>query len=145
MTRLSQKFVNPVNADEYLWPVNHSAEGEAGVVRQLTTGASTGNNSLVQQQGDNQPLTIPLQGTIFAKAHLEAFIEWYELCEHQTIDFHKFDGDIYSVLITSFKALQKPVVHNPKDAANAPLWIWTYQMELTVIAVKAGVWVGIVQ
>lgn len=145
MTRLAQKFVNPANADEYTWPVNHSDEGEAGVARQLTTGASTGNNSLVQQQGDNQPLVIPLQGTIFAKAQLTAFIEWYELCEHQTIDFHKYDGSIFSVLITSFKAQQKRVIHNPKDSANAPLWIWTYQMEMTVVAVKAGVWAGIVQ
>jgi hypothetical protein len=145
MTRLPQKFVNPQNAAEYVWPVNHSEENEAGVARQITTSANTGNDALVMQQGDEQPLVFQISGTIFARSQVEAFREWYLLCRHQTIDWHKYTGDIYSVLITSFKPKEQRVVHNPKDSTNAPLWIWKYQMELTVVAVKSGVWVGIVQ
>jgi hypothetical protein len=145
MSRLAQKFVNPANGDEYVWAVNHSSESEAGVNRQVTTSANTGNDALVMQQGDEQPLVFQIEGTIFAKSQLEAFKEWYLLCRSQTIDWHKYTGDVYSVLITSFKPKEQRTIHNPKDSANAPLWIWKYQMELTVVSVKSGVWAGIVQ
>jgi hypothetical protein len=144
MTRLAQKFVNPANGDEYTWPVNHSQEGEVDLAQGVTSSAATGNGNLVLQQGDEQPMTFTLEGTIFAKAQVEAFRKWLLLCKTQTIDFHKFDGDVFTVLITDFKPKQKPVVHNPKDSANAPLWIWTYQMQMTVVAVKSGVYLGVV-
>lgn len=145
MARLAQKFVNPANGDEYTWPVNHSDENEAGVARQVTTSANTGNNALVMQQGDEQPLVFQIAGTIFAKSQLEAFKNWYLLCRTQTIDWHKYTGDVYAVQITSFKPKEQRVVRNPKDSANAALWIWKYTMELTVVSVKSGVWAGIVQ
>lgn len=144
MTRLSQKFVNPANGDEYTWPVNHSEESEVDLAQGVSASASTGGGNLVLQQGDEQPMVFSLEGTIFAKSQLVAFKTWLLLCKAQTIDFHKYDGDVFTVLITDFKPKQKRTIHNPKDSANAPLWYWTYQMQMTVVAVKAGVYTGIV-
>lgn len=141
--RLSQKFVNPSNGDEYLWPVNHFTEEGAGVQRTVTKGANTASTGLVRQQADDQPFTFQLGGTIFSPAQLEAFKEWYILCKTQTIYFYKFDGDKYEVTITDFKPSQKYTVKNPKSA-DAPLWYWTYTMSLDVVRVIEGVWEGIV-
>lgn len=143
MTRIPNEFINPVTAAVYQWPVNHSSEGEAGLSRSITLGANTANTGLVRQQGDDQPLTFTLTGTIFQTAQLEAFIDWYILCKTQTIYFKKYSGDEFEVIITEFKPTEKKTLHNPKDS-EAPLWYWEYTMTIEVVTVRKGVWEGIV-
>lgn len=144
MTRLANRFINPVNADTYDWPVNHSEEAEAGVARTVTRGANTAGTGLVRQQADDQPLVFQFQGTIFSEAQIKKFIEWYILCKHQTIFFKKYSGDEFEVIITEFKPTEKKTLHNPKDSAHAPLWYWGYTMTMEVVTVRSGIWAGVV-
>lgn len=144
MTRLANEFINPATSAKYVWPVNHSEEAEAGVQRTVTRGGNTAGTGLVRQQADDQPLVFQFSGTIFSKAQVEAMIEWYILCKSQSIYFKKYSGDEYEVLITDFKPTEKKTLHNPKDFANAPMWYWTYTITMEVVAVRSGVWEGIV-
>lgn len=144
MSRTPNKFINPSNAAEYAWPVNHSEEAEAGVARTITHGANTATTGLVRQQADDQPLTFQFAGTIFEEAQLEEMLVWYGLCKTQTIYFEKYNGDKFEVIITDFKPTEKRTIHNPKDFANAPLWYWGYTITMEVIRSLGSVWDGAV-
>jgi hypothetical protein len=144
MTRLANEFIDPKTAKKYVWPVNHTEEAEAGVQRTVTRGANTADTGLVRQQADDQPLVFQFSGTIFSQDQLEEMIAWYILCKSQTIQFNKYSGDEYEVIITEFKPTEKKTVHNPKDFANAPLWYWGYTITMEVVRVVSGVWEGIV-
>lgn len=143
MTRLANKFVNPSNAAEYAWPVNHSEEAEAGAARSVTKGANTASTGLVRQQADDQPLVFQLSGTIFETEQLEEMLEWYALCRTQTIYFYKYNGEKFEVVITEFKPTERRTIKNPKDK-DAPLWYWKYTMTMEVIRAIEGVWEGVV-
>lgn len=140
---MRNRFTNPANGAFYDWQVNHSDEGSFGKTRQITESANTANTGLVKQQGDSTPLKMKLTGTIFHKAQHEQFIDWFQLGETQTVIFKDFTGDEYEVLLTQYDAVRKRTVRNPRDAANAPLWYWTYEMEMEVIRVISGVWAGV--
>lgn len=140
---MRNKFINPSNAEEYSWPINHSEEGEAGLQRSITRGANTAGTGLVRQQADDQPFIFTLTGTILTKDQLEKMKDWYILCASQTIYFEKYDGDKFEVVITDFKPSQKKTIHNPKDP-SIPLWYWTYSITMEVVTVIDGVWEDIV-
>lgn len=137
------RFTNPANGSFYDWQVNHSTESAFGKSRQITESANTANTGLIKQQGDAQPLKMKLQGTIFHKHQLEEFVHFWQLCESQTIIFKDFTGDEYEVLIVSFDPIRKRTVRNPRDFANAPLWYWSYELEMEVIRVISGTWAGV--
>lgn len=137
------RFTNPKNAATYDWQVNHSEEEEFGKRRSISHGALTGGTGLVRQQADDQPLVLQLKGVIFHKAQLEQMIDWFALCETQTIYFKDFSGDEYEVIITEFLPVREKTVKNPRDFANAPLWFWRYDIAMEVIAIRAGTWVGV--
>jgi hypothetical protein len=140
---MRNRFTNPADGSFYDWQVNHSTEGSFGKSRQITESANTANTGLVKQQGDAQPLKMKLQGTIFHKKQVEEFVRFWQLCESQTIIFKDFTGDEYEVLILNFDPVRKRTVRNPRDAKNAPLWYWTYELEMEVIRVISGVWAGV--
>lgn len=140
---MRNRFTNPSNGSFYDWQVNHSTESAFGKSRQITESANTANTGLIKQQGDSAPLRMKLQGTIFHKAQHEEFVKYWQLCESQTIIFKDFTGDEYEVLIVSYDPVRKRTVRNPRDFANAPLWYWTYEMELEVIRVISGTWAGV--
>jgi len=141
--RTPNEFIDPKTADKYPWPVNHSEENETGVARSVQHGAKTGGG-LVRQQADDQPLTFKYTGTIFHKDQVTEMIGWYNLCSTQTIYFKDFAGDEYEVLITSFKPIRHRTIRNPRDFKNAPLWYWTYEIEMEVVNVRSGIWTGVV-
>jgi hypothetical protein len=138
------RFTNPADGTFYDWQVNHSDEGGFGKDRQIAYSANTANTGLIEQQGDATPLLIKLTGTIFHKHQIEEFIKFWKLCENQTVYFKDFAGEEYEVLITSFVPVRKRTVKNPRDFAHAPLWYWTYELELNVVRVISGLWVGVV-
>jgi hypothetical protein len=140
---MRNRFTNPANGAFYDWQVNHSEEASVGKTRQISESANTANTGLVKQQGDVQPLRLKFTGTIFHKAQHEQFIGWFQLCESQTILFRDFAGDEYEVIVTQYDAVRKRTVRNPRDFANAPLWYWTYELELEVVRVVSGSWAGV--
>lgn len=132
-------FTDPNTAKTYIWQTGHSEEDAIGKQRQITESANTGNTGLVKQQGDVQPLVLKYKGTIRHKHQLEEFWAWFQLCETQTIHFTDFAGESYEVIITDFQPLRKPTVRNSADPANAPLWYWTYDLQMEVVTVLSGV------
>jgi hypothetical protein len=125
----------------YPWPINHSDEDEVGRDRNITLEANTGNVGLVKQQGELTPLTFRYSGTILTRAQLSQMLFWFTKCETHSIDFTDFAGDSYEVLITSFKPTRHRTLRNPRDP-GAPLWYWTYTIEMMVLTVRAGAWLG---
>jgi len=140
---MRNRFTNPSNGSFYDWAVNHSTENAFGKTRQISESANTANTGLIKQQGDSEPLRIKVAGTIFHLAQHEQFIDWWQLSENQTILFRDFTGDEYEVIVTSYTPVRKRTVKNPRDFKNAPLWYWTYEMEMEVIRVVKGAWAGV--
>lgn len=138
------RFTDPLTGSFYDWQVNHSTENAFGKARQVTESANTANTGLIKQQGDASPLQIKLAGTILHLAQHKEFIRFWELCESQTIIFRDFTGDEYEVMITSYLPLRKRTIRNPRDFANAPLWYWSYDLEMDVVRIIKGVWEGVV-
>jgi hypothetical protein len=135
------RFSDPRTGQFYDWPINHSDEDQFGRDRGVTLEANTGNVGLVKQQGDLTPLTLRLQGTILTRAQYQAMLNWFALCNTQSINFTDFAGDSYEVTITSFMPVRKRTLRNPRDP-GAPLWYWTYTIEMMVLTVLSGAWVG---
>jgi len=131
------------NKADYSWAINHSEEEEFGKERQIDHGANTGGTGLVKQQADASPLVMQFTGTILTKAQVTEMIEWFQLCEAQTIHFTDYAGDVYEIIITSFKPTRHRTIRNPRDFANAPYWYWKYTISLEVIRVIDGVWEGV--
>ena len=143
MTVVRNRFTDPATGSFYDWQVNHSTESSFGKTRQISESANTANTGLVKQQGDAQPLRMKLQGTILHLKQKEEFQRFWELCETQTIIFRDFTGAEYEVIITQFDPVRKRTVKNPRDFKNAPLWYWTYELEMEVIRVISGDWEGV--
>jgi hypothetical protein len=140
--RLTQAFVNPANSDRYEWHMNHAPDGEEhyGEVMNITESASTSGTGVVRQQGANTPLRIKLRGTILNPTQHDAMVDWARLGQSQTIYFEMFNGEEYEVLIRRFESAKQGVVRNPRGGSVAPLHKWEYQIEMDVIAVRAGTW-----
>lgn len=142
--RVPNEFENPKTSTKWAWPVNHSEEEETGKERSVENGANTAGTGLNPIQADDQPLQFSYSGTIFSKAQVTEMIAWFELCKTQTIYFHDFAGDSYEVIITSFKPTRHRTIRNPRDFKNAPLWYWTYTIQMRVVRVIDGIWTGVV-
>lgn len=134
-------FIDPTTGEVYAWPINHSDEEEGGRDRAITTGANTGNVGLVKQQGELTPIVLRYTGTILQRAQYDAMLSWYARCESHTIYFTDFAGDSYEVIISAFHPRRQRTLRNPRDP-SAPFWYWTYTIEMTVMAVRAGAWMG---
>jgi hypothetical protein len=135
-------FINPASGAAYEWPVNHSEEAQFGKTRTITTGGNTGHTGLALQQGDDAPMVIELTGTIFHQAQFDAFVEWFGLCTHQSVQFVDFAGDGYEVILTEFQPLRRRTLRNPRDP-SIPLHYWTYTMRMHVLGFVSGPWVGV--
>lgn len=141
MARSPNIFTDPTTGEQYLWEINHSDEDDSGRDRSITTEANTGNVGLVKQQGELAPLTLRYSGTILTRAQLAQMLAWYAKCETHSIYFTDFAGDSYEVLITAFHPKRLRTMRNPRDP-GARLWYWTYTIEMTVLRVLAGAWLG---
>jgi hypothetical protein len=144
VARSPNQFVDPANRlAPFVWPINHNEEQAVNKSRQMSDGASTDNVGLIPQQGAPTPMVLQWKGSILTKAHLDAMLQWWELCETQTIYVQDFSSAIYEVLITDFDPQRVAVVRNPRDPANAPTWYWTYTLTMRVLQVLSGDWLGV--
>lgn len=140
---MRNRFTDPNTGSFYDWQINHTSESSFGKARQVTESANTANTGLIKQQGDASPLKLKFQGTIMHKHQKDEFERFWELCESQTIIFKDFAGNEYEVLITVFDPTRHATVRNEKDPANAPLWYWTYEIEMEVVRIIKGDWEGV--
>lgn len=131
------RFVNPANGAVYNWQINHTEEDQQGKTRNITRTATTAGIGVIRQQGDDGQLILKLSGTILHRAQYQAFWQWYQLCNTQTIYFYDFDDQGYEVQITSFQYARKRTLRNPRDPSAAHHY-WTYTMELEVYKVLGG-------
>lgn len=135
------QFRNPATSDVYNWHVNHSEEGDFGKKRNIESTANTANVGLVQQQGSDEPLVLRLTGTILHQAQFDAMKSYFNLSRTQSIIFKDFAGDEYEVSITDWTPKRVRTIRNPKDT-SIRLHYWTYSLEMRVLRVIAGAWLG---
>jgi hypothetical protein len=139
MTRVGNQFVDPAGrVPTYVWPINHNEESQITKSRQMVDGAPTSNIGLIPQEGSPAPLIFEWKGTILVEAQLTAMLQWWALCETQTIHVVDFAGDAYEVLITDFLPIRVALGANPRQA-NMP-WKWTYTLTMRVLTVFSGPW-----
>lgn len=145
MPRVANQFIDPKPGGRttYPWPINHSEEEEFGKRRNVENTATTDGTGLVKQQADDSPLVIRLKGTILTKAQHDEFIAWWILCESQTIRFTDFNSNSFEVTITEYLPTKKRLARNPRDLANWPHHKVEYTLEMQVISILAGSWVGV--
>lgn len=137
-------FVDPAgNRAAYNWSINHSEEQEVSKSRSVEHGANTANTGFVRQQSDEQPIVLRFSGVILTEAQVVEMIQWWKLCDTQTIHLHDFAGDQYEVIITKFSPTRHRTIFNGRDPTNAPNWYWRYEIEMDVVRVIAGVWAGV--
>lgn len=152
MARVANRFTNPKLGSVYDWPVNHETEEGMEKRRTIEHSAPTGQGSyanvgLIKQQGADSPLVIRLAGKILDRDQHTAFLAWWKLCQTQTIYFRDFASNEYEVLITAYSPLRQRVVRNTRGGTSlsteAPQNIWTYTLEMEVVRVIAGDYLGI--
>lgn len=143
MARVPNRFIDPVTATVYDWPVNHNEEDETGKRRNFDRGAPTarpGNSGvgLIRHQSADEPLVLRWRGRILHQSQFAQMIGWWKLCETQSIHVRDFTLAEYEVVIASFTYQRKGVVRNAKDPVNAPLWVWDYTLEMEVLTFVGG-------
>lgn len=140
MAYVRNQFYDPRGGGRYFWQVNHSEEEEVGVERPANVIGRVGGGYIIQQGADG-PLVLRLAGTIFHQAQFNAMRDFALLSKSQTVYFTDFTGGEFEVLITSFKPTRQRTARNPRDP-SIPLHFWRYTIEMQVIHVTAGDWVG---
>lgn len=135
------RFTNPATGEFYEWAVNHSTEDQFGRQREVTNVPTTGGAVRVLQQGDEGPLVLSLTGTILHSDQFAQMRAFFDLARQQTIYFDDFAGDSYEVIITGFQPTRQRTVRNPRDP-SIPYHYWTYTINMQVVRVLAGSWVG---
>lgn len=125
----------------YSWPVNHNEEQPINKSRQMADGAPTSNIGLIPQQGAATPLIFQWKGSIFDPAQHDAFIQWWELCEEQTIYLTDYRGNQYEILITDFQPQTMAVTRNPRFPDLT--YYWEYTFIFRIIKPLSGPWRGV--
>lgn len=141
MARTPNIFANPKTGQTYRWPVNHETAEPITKSRQMADGAPTSNIGLIPQQGAATPLILQWKGKIFDPAQHDAFIQWWQLCEEQTIYLTDFKGNQYEVLITDFSPQEIACARNPRFPDLR--YYYEYTFIFRVVRVISGPWAGV--
>lgn len=138
------KFIDPApgGLGAYNWQVNYDTEESFGKRRNIERTASTGGIGTVRQQGVDEPLTIRVTGVILHAAQHQKMIDYFSVCKHRSIIYEDFEGYQAEVLIVEFKPLRKRTMRNPRDP-SIRLHYFEYSLELDVLRVISGPWVGV--
>jgi hypothetical protein len=134
--------VAPGGIGVYAWQVNYSEEDEFGIGRSLDSTKTTDGLHTVIQQGDDEAMVFRLSGTILHQAQYEKFIAYSAIGRSRSMWYTDFEGYIYEVMLSSFKARRSRTIRNPRDP-SIRLHYYTYTMELHVIRAITGPWVGV--
>lgn len=145
MIRVPNRLIDPATGEIWDWPINHHDEsGSKGLVRNFTVSAPTSLNIRIRQQASNTPMATSWKGTALTRAQHQKFIHWWLKCEHNSLILRDFSGDQYEVMITSYVPTRRATAQNRNDMANAPTWVYDYQIDFDIINVISGDYVGIV-
>lgn len=128
---------------DYPWPLNHTDEDPVGKKRNISYGANTAGTGLIKQQSDSSPLVLRWKGRILEESQNQAFWEWFQLCESQTIYVEDFAGAQYEVTISDYEPTRRGVVRNSRGGTTNPDYIYEYTLEMQVIRVISGPAAGI--
>lgn len=146
MTRVANVFIDPTTNETWSWPINHNDEtgtaaksgGQGGLERNYTISAPTSLGISIRQQAADDPISLSWKGTALTRAQHQQFLRWWEKCSHYSIILQDFSGDKFEILITAYIPTRKAVAGNRNDLANAPLWVYDYQIDMDVIACISG-------
>lgn len=144
--RVANQFIDPATGETWSWPINHNDEtgtasksgGQGGVERNVTVSAPTSGGPHIRQEAAPDPLSFSWKGTALTRAQHQEFLRWYEKCDHHTIILQDFSGDRFEIMISAYIPVRKAVAQNRNDMANAPLWVYDYQVDIDVIAAIVG-------
>jgi hypothetical protein len=139
VARTPNRFFDPSDSTEYLWPINHLEEDDIGITTGISTSAPTSGIGLVRQQGEDSAMSIIVRGTILTLAQHQTFIAWKARSRNHTIYFTDFAGEQYEVLIKSYLPRRERVQKNPRDPLM-PNYVIRYTMEMDVIQALSGSW-----
>lgn len=141
------RFIDPASVlADYTWDIGHAEEEEQGRDQNVEETASTAGTGLVKQQGEPTALTLSYSGTILKRSQLVAMQQYFAACcapDARTVYFYDAADNGAEVLITSFKPKRVRVASNPRgeDDTNR-LYKWTYSIQMLVITVRQGDWLG---
>lgn len=141
----TSKFIDPFGVvPTYTWTINYKPDGEDafGKERTVQRTAATKGHSLIRQQQDDGALILKFSGTALTKEQHNAFIQWWKLCSDQTVIYQDFTGDQYEVVILGYMPKRVGVARNMRDTANAPMWVYDYDIDMDVVTVISGPWLG---
>lgn len=144
--RVANRFTDPLTGAFWDWNINHNDEtgtaakggGQGGLERNYTISAPVSGGIHIRQEGAPDPLSFSWKGTALTRAQHQQFLAWYKLCDTQTLYLRDFSGDEYEVVITAYIWSRKPVAQNRNDMTNASTWVYDFQIDLDVIAARAG-------
>lgn len=140
MTRVANSFVDPKGiVAQYFWPINHNDMDPSGRQRTITATAPSAGFGLVRQQGVDQPMSLNLKGDILHEAQRIAFIQWWALCDQQSVYFYEFSGEQYEVMITNFAETKMPLARNLADP-TIPFHMYNYSLDMDVLNILSGPW-----
>lgn len=133
------RFINPADDSDYVWEVNHDTEEQFGRQVAIDYAAPTADRTdFVRQEGQQEPLTFRLSGTILTQTQYNALWFFYTLSRAHTIMFEDFTGAMFEVIVTSFQPIRKRVARNPRGGTDAPYHIWTYSITMDVVTFVSG-------
>lgn len=132
---------SPGGLGTYDWQVNYNEEGEFGRARNLDVTTTTNGAVMIVQQGEDDPLKISVQGTILHANQHNEFVGYFKKSKLQSLIFQDFEGHQYEVMLESYKPKRLRTIRNPRDP-SIPLHYYTYSMDMLVLRVISGPWVG---
>jgi hypothetical protein len=143
--RIPNVFVDPANAEEYPWPINHNEEDTFGKTRSIDHTAPTARASdpgvgLVRQQSDDSPMVLKLKGTILDPTQEDAFIDWWTRSRQRTIFFRDFTNAEYEVIITAYEPQRIRCAQNARGGTRWPYHYVNYTLTMEVLTFRAGPW-----
>lgn len=142
MPRSPNYFINPSDGQTYAWLINHDEEDPSDKKRGISHSAPTNKVGLNKQQGDASPLILRYKGKILKQSQVVTMICWYATCDYQTIYFQDFEGNKYEVIITDLQMSRQRVAKNPQDLVHMRTHIYLYTIEMEVLQIISGVWLG---
>lgn len=137
------KLIDPApgGLGTYDWQVNYSEEGEFGRSRNLDVTTTTDGTKIIVQQGEDEPMNISVQGTILHANQHNKFVDYFKKSKLQSLIFQDFEGHQYEVMMTAYKPQRQRTIRNPRDS-TIRLHYYTYTLEMFVLRVISGPWVG---
>lgn len=135
------KLIDPApgGLGTYSFEVNNNDEDVARR-RNVDSFQNTSGGSWIFQQGQDDPLTISISGTMLTKSQNRMLTWFFNRCSQHTMIYEDFEGQQYEVMITAFAPKRVRATRNPRGGVDNPLHYYTYTMEMMVLTVMSGDW-----